>query len=108
MKTLHLLFNRKNVLLTLVDQNTILKTSSLGVLGFKNASKMKRAAADAFLADFLADSVSFGPINLVTSGFNPHRDRVLSNLASKCNIISFTDKTRLPFNGCRTRRKRRL
>ena len=101
-----------NTIITITDRTgNVLAWSSAGTSGFKGSRK-----STPFAAQVAADKVGnvikeFGVKNLelYVKGPGPGRDsagRSLNALGFK--ITNITDKTPLPHNGCRPRKKRRF
>jgi small subunit ribosomal protein S11 len=100
-----------NTIITITDKaGNVLAWSSAGTSGFKGSRK-----STPFAAQTAADKVGtivreFGVKNLelYVKGPGPGRDsagRALNALGFK--IVNITDKTPLPHNGCRPRKRRR-
>ena len=100
-----------NTIIALTDkQGNVLAWSSAGTCGFKGSRKSTPFAAQvaAEKVGIVAKEYGVKNIELYIKGPGPGRDsagRSLNALGFK--IIGVTDKTPLPHNGCRPRKKRR-
>ena len=101
-----------NTIITITDKTgNVLAWASAGASGFKGSRK-----STPFAAQVAADKVGnvikeFGVKNLdlYVKGPGPGRDAASRSLnAMGFKIVSITDKTPLPHNGCRPRKKRRF
>ncbi|MEI8054644.1 MAG: 30S ribosomal protein S11 [bacterium] len=101
-----------NTIIALTDkQGNVLAWSSAGTCGFKGSRKSTPFAAQvaAEKVGIIAKEYGVKNIELYVKGPGPGRDsagRSLNALGFK--ITSVTDKTPLPHNGCRPRKKRRV
>ncbi|CAL7959410.1 30S ribosomal subunit protein S11 [Gammaproteobacteria bacterium] len=101
-----------NTIIALTDkQGNVLAWSSAGTCGFKGSRKSTPFAAQvaAEKVGVIAKEYGVKNIELYVKGPGPGRDsagRSLNALGFK--ITSVTDKTPLPHNGCRPRKKRRV
>lgn len=101
-----------NTIITITDKNgNVLSWSSAGACGFKGSRKSTPFAAQV-AAEKVGNSVKeYGVKNLelYIKGPGPGRDsagRSLNALGFK--IINISDKTPLPHNGCRPKKRRRV
>jgi small subunit ribosomal protein S11 len=101
-----------NTIIALTDkQGNVLAWSSAGTCGFKGSRKSTPFAAQvaAEKVGIIAKEYGVKNLELYVKGPGPGRDsagRSLNALGFK--ITSVTDKTPLPHNGCRPRKKRRV
>ena len=101
-----------NTIIALTDkQGNVLTWSSAGTCGFKGSRKSTPFAAQvaAEKVGIIAKEYGVKNIELYVKGPGPGRDsagRSLNALGFK--ITSVTDKTPLPHNGCRPRKRRRV
>ncbi|XP_042326946.1 28S ribosomal protein S11, mitochondrial [Sceloporus undulatus] len=92
-------------------QNVPLALSTCGTEGFKNAKKATAIAAQttgiSAAAKACAKSVSH--VRVVVKGLGPGRMAAIKGLTmGGLEVISITDNTPIPHNGCRPRKVRRL
>ena len=101
-----------NTIIALTDkQGNVLAWSSAGTCGFKGSRKSTPFAAQvaAEKVGIIAKEYGVKNIELYVKGPGPGRDSAGSSLnALGFKITSVTDKTPLPHNGCRPRKKRRV
>lgn len=101
-----------NTIIAITDkQGNVLAWSSAGACGFKGSRKSTPFAAQvaAEKVGIVAKEFGVKNIELYVKGPGPGRDsagRSLNALGFK--ITNVTDKTPLPHNGCRPRKKRRV
>ncbi|EKE01914.1 MAG: 30S ribosomal protein S11 [uncultured bacterium] len=101
-----------NTIIAITDkQGNVLAWSSAGTCGFKGSRKSTPFAAQvaAEKVGIIAKEYGVKNLELYVKGPGPGRDsagRSLNALGFK--IINVTDKTPLPHNGCRPRKKRRV
>lgn len=101
-----------NTIIAITDmQGNVLAWSSAGACGFKGSRKSTPFAAQvaAEKVGIVAKEYGVKNLELYVKGPGPGRDsagRSLNALGFK--IASVTDKTPLPHNGCRPRKKRRV
>jgi small subunit ribosomal protein S11 len=100
-----------NTIISITDkQGNVLAWSSAGACGFKGSRKSTPFAAQvaAEKVGVIAKEYGVKNIDLYVKGPGPGREsagRSLNALGFK--ILSVTDKTPLPHNGCRPRKRRR-
>lgn len=100
-----------NTIIAITDkQGNVLAWSSAGTCGFKGSRKSTPYAAQiaAEKVGIIAKEYGVKNLELYVKGPGPGRDsagRSFNALGFK--IISVTDKTPLPHNGCRPRKRRR-
>ena len=107
---IHASFN--NTIITITDrQGNALSWSTAGACGFKGSRKSTPFAAQvaADRAGNKAQEFGVKTLDVVVNGPGPGRDsavRSLNNVGFK--ILSITDVTPIPHNGCRPPKKRRV
>ncbi len=107
---IHASFN--NTIVTITDrQGNALSWSTAGACGFKGSRKSTPFAAQvaADRAGNKAHEFGVKTLDVVVNGPGPGRDsavRSLNNVGFK--ILSITDVTPIPHNGCRPPKKRRV
>ncbi|MCQ3035071.1 MAG: 30S ribosomal protein S11 [Bacilli bacterium] len=100
---IHSTFN--NTIITISDeQGNVIAWSSAGVLGFKGAKKSTPFAAQ--LAGEAAAKVAFDQglrtVDVLVKGPGPGRESAVRSLATAgLQVLSITDTTPIPHNGCR-------
>lgn len=101
-----------NTLITLTDlQGNVLTWSSAGSIGFKGTKK-----ATPFAASKVAEAISLAAkklgiekVEILVKGIGSGRDSAIRSLAARgLEIVSITDITPVPHNGCRPRKVRRV
>lgn len=108
----HISATFNNTTIAIADkQGNVLAWSSAGTCGFKGSRKSTPFAAQvaAEKVGVIAKEYGVKNLELYIKGPGPGRDsagRSLNALGFK--IVSVTDKTPLPHNGCRPRKKRRM
>ncbi|GAB4358719.1 MAG: 30S ribosomal protein S11 [Immundisolibacter sp.] len=107
---IHASFN--NTIVTITDrQGNALSWSTAGACGFKGSRKSTPFAAQVAADRAGSKAQEFGvkTLDVVVNGPGPGRDsavRSLNNIGFK--ILSITDVTPIPHNGCRPPKKRRV
>lgn len=101
-----------NTIITLTHDGDVLEWSSAGRKGFKGARKATPYAAQ-LAADDVAqkaiETFKMKRVDIQLSGPGSGRDAAMKAIAhSKLTVKSLKDVTRLPHNGCRARKKRRV
>mgnify|MGYP001038926795 CR=1 FL=1 len=104
--------NTNNVLLTVLKLNKkVLFSFGAGVLGLKK-SKRGTSFASQNLAFFLAlkmYKIGIRFLQIFFKGFGKHRESLLKGIIlSNIKVILIKDFTRTPFNGCKSKKKRRF
>lgn len=91
----------------------VLKVFTLGKLGYKKAQRYTsvslKSLSDEIINFFIENKNNFR-VNIVLKGFGGKRNKFVSLLSRsflKKYIISITDLSSLPFNGCRPKKLRR-
>ncbi len=109
---LHVNASFNNTMLSLSDKNgNILTWSSSGREGFTGSKKSTPFAAAQIAKNIIEQMKKMGvtQIEIVVSGIGNGRDSALRVIGgSGIDILSITDKTPLPHNGCRPRKSRRV
>lgn len=103
-------FNNTKVLLTDMDGNAIMSSSS-GSLGFKGAKKGTPFAA-AKIGEVLAEKaqmIGLKEVHVVVRGVGSGRESAIRSFSAKgIDIVSIKDRTPVPFNGPRPKKARRV
>ena len=103
------LFNNTIVTLTDPDGN-VLAWSSPGANGFKGA-RQSTPYAGQVSAEMVAEKAqTFGmtSVDVILEGVGPGRDQTIRGLMNGgLDVLSITDRTRVPHGGCRPRRQRK-
>ncbi|MBU1957550.1 MAG: 30S ribosomal protein S11 [Patescibacteria group bacterium] len=101
-----------NTILTLTDTNgNVLYWSSSGAVGFKGTKKGTPFAASKVAETICqtAEKMNIKKIAIVLKGIGAGRDSAIRSIAAKgFDVVSITDVTPVPHNGCRRRKPRRL
>lgn len=109
---LYISSTKNNTILTLIDTNNNTKGYSCsGSLGFKNARQSTTYAAQAAAESMIKKAKIYGytHLRLLVKGLGRGKQSCLRALSkSGLKIISLTDRTGIPYNGCRASKKRRL
>ena len=109
MAHVHSTFN--NTIVTITDEKgNVISWSSAGALGFKGAKKSTPFAAQ--LAGEAAAKVAFDQglrtVDVDVKGPGPGREGAVRALATAgLQVLSITDSTPVPHNGCRPPKRRR-
>ncbi|MGD1992001.1 MAG: 30S ribosomal protein S11 [Anaerolineae bacterium] len=107
---IHATFN--NTIITMTDQNgNVINWSSAGAVGFKGSRKSTpfaaRQAADRAARE--ARDNGMVEVDVFVKGPGPGREAAIRSLqAAGLKILSITDVTPIPHNGCRPPKKRRV
>ncbi|RUS91925.1 hypothetical protein EGW08_000327 [Elysia chlorotica] len=107
----HIKSTSNNTILTVASGSNVLALQSAGTVGFRNARKGTNVAAQAAAIALASDAIrkEVKNVRVCLKGIGPGRLPALKALQmSGLNIISITDTTPLPFNGCRPKKMRRL
>ncbi len=100
-----------NTLLTATDTSgNVLARSSAGGSGFKGTKKSTPYAAQV-AAEKLAEKLeAYGVenVSVYVKGVGPGREQGIRGLAKSFNIDVIVDRTGLPHNGCRPKKRRRV
>ncbi|XP_062998287.1 small ribosomal subunit protein uS11m [Elgaria multicarinata webbii] len=103
-------YNNTHVLVS-SHENVPLALSTCGTEGFKNAKKSSGIAAQAagIAAAIKAKAKGVSHVRIVVKGLGPGRMAAIKGLTmGGLEVISLTDNTPIPHNGCRPRKARRL
>lgn len=108
---IHSTFN--NTIVTITDQNgDVLRWASAGAAGFKGSRKSTPFAARLAAEKVVQDAVSsdgLKEVDAFVKGAGPGREAALRAIAaSGVRVLSITDTTPIPHNGCRPSKKRRI
>jgi len=109
---LHINASFNNTMISLSDKDgNILSWSSSGREGFSGSKKSTPFAAAQIAKNVIDEMKKMGvtQVEIVVSGIGNGRDSALRVVGSSgVDILSITDKTPLPHNGCRPRKSRRV
>ena len=101
-----------NTIVTITDPNgNVLGWSSSGVTGFKGPKKSTPYAATMVVKDLLTKIASYGvkEVSVFVKGIGGGRESAIRALhANGLNVMSITDTTPIPHNGCRPPKRRRV
>jgi small subunit ribosomal protein S11 len=107
---IHATFN--NTIITITDQQgNTLSWGSGGTVGFKGSRKSTPYAAGqaAQQAARTAQDHGVREVDVVVKGPGPGREQAIRSLMSAgLKVMSITDMTPIPHNGCRPRKRRRV
>lgn len=108
----HVHSSYNNTIITLTDVNgNVIAWSSAGHLGFKGPKKSTPFAASQVAEDVVKKAAPTGlkEVNVFVNGIGSGRDSAVRTLnAAGLSVLSITDITATPHNGCRPPRPRRL
>lgn len=108
----HIHASYNNTIITLTDLNgNTLAWSSAGHMGFKGPKKSTPFAASQVAEDVMKRVAPTGlkEVNVFINGIGSGRDSAVRTLSGAgLSILSITDVTSAPHNGCRPPRPRRL
>lgn len=101
-----------NLLMSLTDMDgNVLASSSAGALGFKGTKK-STSYASSKVTEVLAkkaEKIGVKKVHLVVKGVGAGRISSLKTIVNfPLEILSVTDETPIPHNGCRPRKPRRV
>ncbi len=100
-----------NTIITLTDMSgNVLASSSAGVVGFKGARKSTPFAASRVAEDAVLKSQKYGlsDVDVFISGPGMGRQMAVKSLKSSgLKILSLSDITPIPHNGCRAKKQPR-
>ena len=101
-----------NTLISLVDsRGDVVAWSSAGHLGFKGPKKSTPYAASQVVRSLLTKIADVGlkEVDVFVKGVGSGRESAVRAFgAQSVNVLSITDMTPVPHNGCRPRRPRRV
>jgi small subunit ribosomal protein S11 len=108
----HIYASFNNTLITISDlSGNVVCWSSAGMQGFKGSRKSTPYAAQLTGDDILKKASNFGvkSLDIHVKGVGSGRENALRALAnSGLKIIYIKDETKIPHNGCRPPKKRRI
>ncbi|MCL4131669.1 UNVERIFIED_CONTAM: hypothetical protein GTU68_026402 [Idotea baltica] len=102
-----------NIIISITDKlGNILGWTTAGHQGFKGSKKSSPFAAQ-IVVEKLYDAINkkneLKNIDIFINGFGSSRESALKAFFfTKFSVLSITDTTSLPHNGCRARKKRRV
>ena len=100
-----------NTLLTATDlDGNVLARSSAGASGFKGTKKSTPYAAQV-AAERLAEKLEpyqLEKVSVYVKGIGPGREQGIRGLAKNFHIEVIVDRTSIPHNGCRPKKRRRV
>ena len=109
---MHIKSTYNNTIVTLTDLGgSVIDWSSAGLLGFKGAKKATPYAATSIVNSLLERTKKIGlkEVDIFVKGIGSGRESAIRAVASGgLNIISITDVTPIPHNGCRPPKPRRM
>ncbi len=101
-----------NTIISITDPNgDVLGWSSAGKVGFKGPKKATPYAASMVVKDIVDKLVAYGlkDIHVFVKGIGGGREGAIRGLhLNGLNVLSISDVTPIPHNGCRAPRKRRI
>ena len=101
-----------NTIVTITDPNgNTLTWASAGHCGFRGPKKATPYAASKIIDKIAEQTEKFGvkDLHVVVTGIGSGRDSAIRSLNAKgFNILSITERTPVPNNGCRPKRPRRV
>jgi len=103
-------FNNTMVYITDLEGNA-LGWSTSGAQGFKGSRKSTPYAAQVAaqnVAQAVKDSCGLNVVDIIIKGPGPGREAAARTLASYFKVLSITDATGIPHNGCRASKERRV
>lgn len=92
------------------DAGGVLAWSSAGALGFKGAKKATPYAASQIVSTLVEKVKKTGlqDVAVFVKGIGSGRESAVRSLAGNFNILSISDVTPIPHNGCRPPKVRRI
>jgi len=109
---IHIKSTYNNTIVTLTDlSGSVIDWSSAGLLGFKGAKKATPYAATNIVSSLLERTKKIGlrEVDVFVKGIGSGRESAIRAIAANgINIISITDVTPIPHNGCRPPKPRRV
>jgi len=101
-----------NTLITVTDRHgNALLQSSAGACGFSGARKGTPHAAQTAMEKVLGEAIDrykMRDVMVYVCGPGQGRESAIRTVASKANLLGICERTRVPHNGCRPRKKRRI
>lgn len=107
----HVQATYNNTIITVADDSgNVLAWSSAGSLGFKGAKKATPYAASQVVSTVVEKVKKTGlqDVAIFVKGIGSGRESAVRALAGNFNIISISDVTPIPHNGCRPPKVRRI
>ncbi len=108
----YILASYNNTIITVADTNgNVLGWSSSGVAGFKGPKKATPYAASVVVKNLLEKVAEYGlkEVSVYIKGIGGGRESAIRALHTNgLNVISVTDVTPIPHNGCRAPKRRRV
>lgn len=106
----HTTFN--NTIITITDEkgNTI-NWASAGSVGFKGARRSTSYAAQTAAEEAGKEAINYGlsSVKIILKGIGEGRESAIRGIISSgLSVHAIEDRTPLPHNGCRPRKKRRV
>lgn len=104
-------FNNTIVTITDVQGNTVswASAASCGFRGSRKSTPYAAGEAAQKAGQAVVDSVGMRHVQVRVKGPGPGRESAIRSLnAVGLKVVSITDVTGIPFNGCRPRKKRRV
>lgn len=108
---IHASFNNTIITVTDVQGNTLSWSSaaSCGYRGSRKSTPYAAGEAATKVAQIVIENYSTKNLHVRVNGPGPGRESAMRSLkAAGLNILSITDVTGIPFNGCRDPKKRRV
>ncbi len=100
-----------NTIVSVTDDNgNVLAWASAGAMGFKGAKKATPYAASRVVEAVLEKVKKSGlqDITIYVKGIGSGRESAVRSLAGVLNVLSISDETPIPHNGCRPPKVRRV
>lgn len=100
-----------NTIVSVTDEHgNVLAWASSGALGFKGAKKATPYAASRVVETVLEKVKKSGLQDIViyVKGIGSGRESAVRSLANSLNVLSISDETPIPHNGCRPPKRRRV
>nr|YP_009546251.1 ribosomal protein S11 [Gelidium gabrielsonii]AYO27599.1 ribosomal protein S11 [Gelidium gabrielsonii] len=109
---LKILFTSTNILCCLVDiQGNVIFWTSVGTQKIKGTKKITSTAIETTFKQLLKEVKILGCnyLHIQLKGFNKNKKFILKFFnQAKLEILSISDQTSLPHNGCKARKARRI
>ena len=109
---MHIKSTYNNTIVSLTDLNGgLIAWSSAGLLGFKGAKKATPYAATNIVNSLFerVKKIGLKEVDVYVKGIGSGRESAVRAIASNgINIVSITDTTPIPHNGCRPPKPRRM
>lgn len=108
----YILASYNNTIITIADTNgNVLGWSSSGAAGFKGPKKATPYAASVVVKNLMEKIADYGvkEVSVYVKGIGGGRESAIRALHTNgLNVISVTDVTPIPHNGCRAPKRRRV